>query len=360
MDLKYTGLLIKKRILAGVGSSIWMDSGVIATPATFDMLTSGGCNTTPATAIDSYVIYAGPGGQSLNVMHYNADSDGYVKTDISQSATHMISSGIKSFVITGMKGNIIWILCEDGVLCSCTFDPDTGVIGWARHPMGKSANGVLMQVKKYELLPGNESKDDVLWMTVLRSGNMYVETMAIPSPEISSSAVYLDCSVTIDTEHPTNTVTVPHLASEIVDAIGDNALLPVMTCDEAGIVVYDRQFSSISIGFPLEARVRLLRPELPANGTSQGKMRQVEKQTLRLYQSLGGKVGVDYGKGMRRIIPLVPGEYELGSSFPLFTGDKETDTPSYANADGRVWIVSDEPWPFNLLAVMTRYGILEA
>ncbi len=359
---KINWLINQKRILAGAGSSIWMDGGVIATPSTFDMsiTLSGGCNSSPARAIDSYVLFAGPGGQSLNVMHYNSESDGYLKTDISQSATHMITSGIKNFVVTGMKGKIIWVLCEDGSLSSCSFDPEVGVIGWARHPMGAGSDGETMKVKSLEIMPGNEDADDVLWLTVMRSGKLYIESLAIPSQETSTDEVYVDCSTTIEFETPTNTVTVGHLADESVDAVGDDALLPVITCDETGTVTYDRSFSKISIGFPLEARVRLLRPELPANGaTSQGKLRQVERLVLRLYKSLGGKIGVDYGDDMRRIIPLVLGEYELGSSFSLFTGDKEADIPSYADIDGRVWIVSDEPFPFTLLAVMTKYGVLE-
>jgi hypothetical protein len=183
--------------------------------------------------------------------------------------------------------------------------------------------------------------------------------MSIPHPETDDNTVYVDCSVTQELNPATNTVTVPHLADETVDAVGDGSPLPITTCNESGVVTYDRSFSEISIGFPIEARIQLLMPELPANGTSQGKMRQVETQTLRLYRSLGGKVGTEYGDAMRPIVPLVPGIYELGSSFALFTGDKETDIPSYADAKGTLWIVSTEPLPFNLLAVITRFGILE-
>lgn len=354
-------LINQKRMLAGAGSSIWMDSGVIPTPATFDMMItlSGGSNGTAAKATDSYVVYAGPGGQSLNLIHYNADNDGYLKEDISQDAGHMIASGIKQFVIARMRETLIWVVCEDGTLCSCTLDPTQGVVGWARHPMGKGSDGNTMLVKSLELLPGDETKDDVIWMTTLRSGSIYIETMSIPHPETDTDTVYVDCSVTEEFDPATNTITVAHLAGETVDAIGDGSPLPITTCDGSGVATYDREFSKISIGFPMEARGKFLRPELPANGTSQGKMKQAERQVLRVYKSLGGKVGTEYGSSMRPIIPLRPGLYELGSSFELFTGDVVADIPSYANADGTLWIVSAEPLPFNLLAVMTRFGILE-
>ena len=358
---KINWLINQKRILAGAGSSIWMDNGQIATPATFDMsiTLSGGSNGVSPRAVDNFVIYAGPGGQSLNVMHYNSDNDGYLREDISQSAHHMIESGIKDFVISRMRETLLWVLCEDGTLCSCTFDPSMGVVGWARHPLGKGSDGQEMIVKSLELLPGGDSKDDVVWMTVVRKGNIFIETMTMPTPGTGDDVHYLDCHTTKEFAAPTNTITVAYLANETVDAIGDDALLPLTTCDGSGVATYDRSFESISIGFPIEGRIQLLRPELPANGTSQGKMRQVEKQTLRLYRSLGGKVGVEYDSSMRPIVPLVPGAYELGSSYNLFTGDKETDIPSYAEPNGNVWIISAEPWPFNLLAVMTRFGLQE-
>jgi hypothetical protein len=206
-------------------------------------------------------------------------------------------------------------------------------------------------------MPGDDTSDDVLWLTVLRSGATQIEKLDMKSPDSMDEAVYVDCSRTIEYETPTDTVTVPHLANESVDALADNAVLPVKTLDASGIGTYDRPFSRITIGYPIAAKVRLLRPELPANGTSQGKKRQLQEQTLRLYRSLGGKV-VANGK-TSSILPLVPGTYRLGDYFPAFTGDKKLEINAAADYDGSVDIASDEPVPFNLLAVMTRYALLE-
>ena len=49
----------------------------------------------------------------------------------------------------------------------------------------------------------------------------------------------------------------------------------------------------------------------------------------------------------------------MGESFPAFTGDKRLEINAAADYDGSVDIESDEPVPFNLLAVMTRYALLE-
>lgn len=355
-------LINQKRILAGAGSSIWMDSGVIATPSTFDMsiTLAGGCNATHPRAVDNYVIYAGPGGRSLNVMSYNTESDGYLKADLSQAASHIVSAGIKDFVITAMQGTVLWILLQDGTLCSCTLDIETGVIGWARHPLGKGHDTLDMTVLSIELMPGDDVKKDVIWLTTKRSGSVFIETLQVVAPEDGESLVYVDCSISEEYSPAEDTITVPHLADETVDAIGDDAILPRQTCSSTGVVTYDRKFEKLSIGYPISATLRLLRPELPANGTSQGKNRQVQDQTIRIYESLGGKIGVENDEvHLKALLPLVPGSYTLGSSFALITGDIKADIQSSINKDGRIWIVSNDPLPFNLLAVMTKYRILE-
>ena len=354
-------LINQQRILAGAGRSIWMDSGTIATPATFDMSVtlSGGCNTTPPKAIDNFVIYAGPGGKSLNIMQYRTDDDGYVKVEISQTATHIIRSGIKDFVlINGENGTIIWVLCNDGTLASCTFDADAGVIGWARHPMGIGFDGNEMLVESIEVMPGDEDEDDIIWLTVKRSGKIHIEMLKFFVPDSLVEAVYVDCSVTLSPTPATNTIVVPHLASEDVDALADMAVLPLKRADVHGELIYDRSFLYITVGYPIKAKASLLRPELPANGTSQGKNRQVLAQTLRMHKSLGGKVSYD-GK-TKAILPLVPGNYKYGDPFPLYTEDKSIEISSSAGYQGKIQITSDEPVPFNLLAVMTKFGLLEA
>ena len=357
---KINWLVNQKRILAGAGRSIWMDGGVIATPASFDMSVTlnGGCNSTYPKALDNYVIYAGIGGRSLNVMQYRTDDDGYINAEVSLTARHMIASGIKAFsLLNGENGSVIWVLCNDGTLCSCSIDLGSGVIGWARHPMGTGSDNNPMTVQSIEVMPGDDSSDDVLWLTVLRSGPMQVEKLDMTSPDNMDDAVYVDCAMTIEYETPTDTISVPHLAGQNVDALADNAVLPIKTLDGSGSCTYDRSFSRITVGYPIEARIRLLRPELPANGTSQGKKRQIQEQTLRLYRSLGGKVVTNGRESL--LLSLVPGTDKMGERFPAFTGAKRLELNSAADYDGSVDIESDEPVPFNLLAVMTRYALLE-
>lgn len=350
----------QKRILAGAGRTIWMDSGAVPTPATFDMmitLNDGVADILPK-ALDNYVIYAGTGGRTLNIMQYRTDDDGYINAEISLTAKHIIKSGIKAFdLLNGEYGSVLWVICNDGTLASCTIDIGSNVTGWARHPLGKDVDGYEMTVLSLEIMPGDDQIDDVLWLTVNRSGSIYIEILDMSQPNGLYDARFVDCATNIEFTPKTDTITVPHLANQEVDALADEAILPRKVLDEHGTTTYDRTFKDIVIGYPIRSTIKLLRPELPANGTSQGKTRQLLEQTLRLYRSLGGKAIV--GSTESPILPLIPGDYRLGSIFPEFTGDKRLQIIGYAGKDEGVEIKSNEPLPFTLLAVMSTYGITE-
>jgi hypothetical protein len=406
---KLNWLIALNRLVAGTGRSIWMDSGAIPTPATFDMAPTlyTGTSALQAQAMDNLIVYAGIGGKSLHAMAYSDSAQGFMDIDLSKDASHMLSSGVISFAIMAYPDPIIWVVCADGVLRSCTIDLQNGVVAWAIHHMGEGA--------VVESVAIGRSTEDILWLTVKRGSVRTVEYMTMVGIDSLSEAWYVDCGIHIthdawaDSEDYTAddlishitydsngyvvtrgtykclathtsvaaddepevgtdwltkwekqlTVTgLSHLEGYTVDALADSSIISQEVV-ASGAVTYDRSVADIIVGIPIYSRFRILRPELPANGTSQGKNRQVEKQTIRFYESLGGQVGSDLDN-LRPIIEMRGGSYVFGQPIPLVTGDRNTDIPSYITNDGRVYIVSDRPLPFNVLAVMTRYKVMEA
>jgi hypothetical protein len=406
---KLNWLVVLKHLMAGTGRSVWMDSGDIPTPSTFDMTPSlyTGTSQLQPQAMDNLVIYAGIGGKSLHAIFYDTDAKEYTTAELSRDASHMLSSGIVSFCIMAYPDPIIWMACADGMLRSCTVDVKNGVVAWATHPMGEGA--------VVEAVAIGKSTEDILWLTVKRGSVRTVEYMTMVGIDSLDSAWYVDCGISIthdawadstaytaddlvshityntdgsiltrgtykclvdhtsaatDNEPEAGTtwqakwekeysVTgLSHLEGYIVDALADSSIIS-QEIVASGTVTYDRSVADIVVGVPIYSRVRLLRPELPANGTSQGKVRKVEKQTIRFYESLGGQSGSDLDN-LRPIVEMRGGSYVLGQPITLVTGDRNTDIPSYATDDGRVYIVADRPLPFNVLAVMTRYQVMEA
>lgn len=338
-----------------------MDTGELATPMTFDLSVTlnDGSNKTLPKAMDNFVIYAGIGGRSLNVMQYRQDDDGYINADISITARHMLRSGIKDFAMLSCQyGEIVWVLCNDGTLCSCTLDIRGDIIGWARHPMAIAKDGTIPTVMAIEVMPGDEDEDDSLWMVVDRGGTAYIEELNLTrSTDSLEDAIFVDCSIQLTFNQPTDTIQVPHLADAEVDALADQAILPRKLADEHGNIEYEREFSEITVGYGYVSRATLLKPELPANGTSMGKRRQIMAIVLRIYKSLGGKV--EWADKSQAIINLIPGQYVFGDAFALISEDRKIPTYASSIYDGSLTIVSEEAVPFNLLAATTTYGLVE-
>ena len=85
------------------------------------------------------------------------------------------------------------------------------------------------------------------------------------------------------------------------------------------------------------------------DGTMQGRKKQISNCILRLSNSLGGMVGPD----INTMDLMNFDEQNAVSDIKLFTGDKYMTLPIGGfNNEGRVIIVTDEPYPFNLLAVV--------
>jgi len=345
-------LMSMNRLVAGSGRSVWMDTGEIATPETFDMSITlyNGSNHLQAQAMDNVIIYAGNGGKSLHVMFYNNDNAGFVSAELSKDAGHMTIGGIASYAIMMYPDPIIWIAGVDGLLRSCTFDMKEGAVAWARHPMGEGAF--------VESVATGKGSDDVLWLVVKRGSVRTVEYLSMNAIDSIDDAFYVDCGLEIDQTASTTVTGLDHLVGYGVVALGDNSPLSLQTVPVGGELTYDRELENVRIGIPYTSKGFLLRPELPANGTSQGKKRKVDKQTIRFYQSLGGSVGSDLDN-LRPIVEIRPGTYTMDNPVALVTGDREVDIPSYVTVDGRVYITQDVPLPMNILSVMTRYSVLE-
>lgn len=339
------------RFVFGSGRSVWMHDGSVVTPVSFDMSPTlyTGSGYIQAQVLDNLVVYTGIGNKSLYAMAYSQDSGGFVSIDLSKDASHMVDMGIVSFGIMVQPDPIVWVVTTDGVLKSCTIDLTNGMIAWARHPMGEGAVVESVCTAKGQL--------DELWLSVKRGSTRTIEYMTIIGLESISDAFYVDCGIEIDQTSSVTVTGLTHLEGYDVSALADDAAMPTETV-VSGEVTFDHAVEHVIIGIPYTSTIRMLRPSLPANGSSMGKIKRPEKMMLRLYQSLGGDVGDDVS-GLKPILNLIPGTYVFGTAPELFTDDKVTDIPGKNTRDGRIYIQQNYPLPFNILAVVVRYSVQE-
>jgi hypothetical protein len=348
-------LISHRRVLAGGERNTLISPSTLATPGTFYFDVNGysGCAPIQPVALGSLVFFIGEPATSLHALSYSQEAGGYGSMDLTRYSEHILKPGVKELVAITRPQNMLFAVRMDGQLVSCTIDigPDGLSYGWARH---RPAAGGL--VESAAVSPGTDA--DELWRIVNRGGTRTVEYSKILEDDDFQELHYLDCGLRLECNPPAATIGgLAHLEGLEVAAIGDGANLPRRTV-VGGEVTFDEPVSLIHIGLPYRSTVQTMRPEVPLSTTWQGKTKKVEEVTVRLHRSFAGKGGWDETH-LFPIRYLVLGQYELGEPPAPFTGDKTLTLSGDVNTDGAVVLVADEPFPFTVLAIMSRIAAAE-
>ena len=140
-----------------------------------------------------------------------------------------------------------------------------------------------------------------------------------------------------------------HLEGELVQILGDGSTHPSKTVD-SGAISLDRYVTKCHVGLPYSSTLTTLRADSgSAMGSSQGKIKRINELTVRLYRSVGLKVGRDTDN--LDIVPFRSSADEMNEAIDLFTGDKEIELNGSYDTDGQLTIRQDQPLPMTILAV---------
>lgn len=143
-----------------------------------------------------------------------------------------------------------------------------------------------------------------------------------------------------------------HLEGQVVSVLGDGATHPDRTVS-AGAISLSRHVTKAHVGLGYTSTLRTMRIEAgSANGTSQGKIKKLTHATLRLYRSVGVKIGESYSNSDS--IPFRSSVNNMGQAVTLFTGDKQIEFAGGFDTDGFITIVQDQPLPLTLLGIYIR------
>ena len=155
------------------------------------------------------------------------------------------------------------------------------------------------------------------------------------------------------TQKVTNTVSgLDHLEAKEVAILADGATHPNKTV-ASGSVTLERYANQIHAGLPYSAILRTMKLEAGViEGTAQGRIKRISKVVVRLFKTLGCKIGPDEDN--------LDTVYFRDSSMPmdappdLFTGDKDIDFPEGYETDAHITIVQDQPLPITVVAIMPK------
>lgn len=144
-----------------------------------------------------------------------------------------------------------------------------------------------------------------------------------------------------------------HLEGTTVSALADGAEIKNLTVTN-GSVTFPVKTARAQIGQPYTSRLATQRIESGAtDGTAQGKTKRFHQIVMRLYASLGGKVGPDPSL-TDYILYRALSDY-MDEVPPVLTGDTDKfPYPGGYETDGRIWVLADQPLPLTVVALYPR------
>lgn len=353
---KIAWMVAMKRMAIATDRSVWVDNGQGITPAAFDgnVNNYNGSADMDAAVLHDLIVYAGRDLRSMWALAFNTStSDTTVFKPICLSMdTDVLDPGIVDFCVQEYPYPILWVVLADGTLASCVIQLDAGVLGWSTHDVGGLVESASV---------GSGSDKDVLILSVNRSGTRTVE--AIYFQDLESTAqedfFFVDAGKTVINGSPSATLSgLSHLEGKTVVAMADGSATADFTV-ASGAVTLDYPVSKAQVGLHVESIIETLRPETPANGTSQGKNKRILRITQRLYKTLGGKAKASSSDTYTELLYITAGSYTWGNMVDLFTGDISTEEAANLDPQATIVLEHDTPAPYNLLALIFKVEILE-
>lgn len=122
-----------------------------------------------------------------------------------------------------------------------------------------------------------------------------------------------------------------------------------------GQITLQAPASIVQVGLPADSILETMRVEGgAANGTSQGKIKRIHQVTLRVHESLGGKLGP---AGSEDTLQYRTPNDPMDNPPPVHTGDFTMPYPDGYNKDGRIRVVCDQALPFTLVAIFPQMKV---
>lgn len=353
-QFKILHLIASTDLIVLTAGNEWTVSGsdtVTPSKAVPKMQTTRGCSTVEPLMVGGRIVFVQGRGSTVRDMAYSYETDSYGGNDLTLLAKHIIENvQIVDSAYKQEPDSTIYFVRSDGTMACLSYIMEQKVYAWST---------IETQGKIEAVAAVQEGDEDIIYLAVQREINgvtvRNIEYLA-KNPAKSNNPddyIMLDNAIEYRTAEKSSGETeidAAELAGEKVTVIGDGRIYSGLTVSQDGTVTLPAAVQHAFIGLPYRSIVELPNVEIKTgDGTMQGRKKQISNCILRLSNSLGGMVGPDINT-----MDLVNfDEQNAVSDIKLFTGDKHITLPIGGfNNEGRVIIVTDEPYPFNLMAVV--------
>ena len=272
---------------AGAKTDVFTPSSIVITPSGY----RGSHRLAPLDVGDA-TLFVQRQGTTVRSMGYSLEIDGYSSSDISILAAHIFEGNpVVEWAYQQSPWSIVWCALADGTVGALTIQREHQVTAWTRQIFGAQGH----KVEGVCCIPGDVQDD--LYLAVRRGNGLQVERLNRRLDEGG--------------------------AESFKDA-GAYAVHSVLEC---------------------------LDWEQSANGTLQGRHKQVPALTLRLFRTVTLKGGIVTENGAELDVLQFPDADSPGPADRLYTGDVRLVAPGGVGRTCRVRLENDEPYPVTILGI---------
>ncbi len=323
--------------------------GVVTTPTQIfkQKQTNYGSDGPLRVLAQNNVLFVQKGATKLREIGFDLQTESYNARDLTILADNIVASGIKQIAYARRPIPTVYCVTGDGTLACMTYITEQGVFAWHEYETGMTAGAFdgLDDIESIAVIPG-DIIDDV-YITVKRTINSvtkrYIEKLAQPYDSTTiSDARQLD-SFLVDTGLNAVVTGLDHLDGETVTYIvdGDPTKIGTATVASNQITMLWTPTVNAIVGVPYTCVLQTMRLEAGGQkGPSQGLKKRIGCVLLRLYQSLGGKVG-----------PTSSNTHDIPDATTQITGDRKVKFPGGWNEEGYVTVVQDQPLSLAISAI---------
>lgn len=342
---KIKWILAGKQLMVGTQKGEWSvfgssDAAIASANVSARRHTAHGSNDTQPVFAENTGIFVQKSGLKLRGMEFRFESDGFQADELTQYADHILNSGVTDMAYAPEPFSTIWIVRNDGVMTSFTYNKRQEVQAFAR----QITQGEWLNVAVITSFDGSY---DESWFIVKRviglNDKFYIERM-VPNMHVDSSLSY--------SGSPVGTVSgLDHLEGKTVSIIGDGAVYPEDVVESGAIVLDGPEASVIDVGLSFIPFLRTVSPEIvmPNGGTSHGRPRRWSEISVRLFETLGLEIEGDQ-------VPFRSSDDEMDAPPEIFTGDVRVSNTGW-DRRGHIEIRQNQPLPVTILGVFGRLEI---
>ena len=348
----------KELVIGTLGGNFIMRSDTSSGPITPTNInikkeTTAGSQLLLPKRIGNAIAYIQRDGKIMKELAYNFEDDAYRANDLTILSEHITKSGIVDMDFQEIPDNILWCLRSDGAIATMTRLAPQEVLAWSK----QETLGTFCSVA---VIPNGA--EDQVWVVVQRSVNAgvvrFIEYFKpFTLPDLQKDCFFVDCGLSYNNSTTAASVVtgLSHLNSRNVSVLGDGAVYPNVMVT-GGSITISKSCNVIHVGLPYTSIIKTVRLEggnAPV-GTTQGLIKRIYKVILRLWRSLGAKIGNEVTQDT---VLFRDTSMAMGVAPLLKTGDVEIQFPIGYNKNAQVMIIQEQPLPLNCLAIISKCEI---